>query len=1590
MNADITERKTQEYMKSLTVLYIEDEKDSRKLCSDFLSRIVGVLVTAHNGAEGLEAWRRHKPDIIITDIQMPVMDGLAMLQEIRRFDLAVPVIILTAFEEPKYLKRSIELGVSGYVVKPLHLSRFTEALLKCARNLLVEYELRQAQIYAENIVETVREPLVVLDSRLKILTANHNFYVAFKVSVEDTIGNFIYDLGNRQWDIPKLRVLLEEILPKETVLNGYEVEHDFPDIGRKTILLNARQIFREEYGSHIILLAMEDITERKLAERTLQKKNKELGCLYNIISLSNDPGISFDELLKCAVMSIPLAWQFPDITEAYIEIGVKSFRTAHFEETPWMLVHEITEKGNKVGKVAVCYLEERAFLPEELTFLKAIAEKLGLIVMREVAKETITQLVVTDELTGLNNRRFFNTSLSKTLSAARRHRQPLSLISIDIDHFKKVNDTFGHFMGDRVLKEFSLLLKMMVRVEDIACRWGGEEFIVLLPNTTSEAAVILANRICCGFEQYPRTTTPVVTASFGVAQLQEGEDEDDLIRRIDAALYQAKHEGRNRVVTACDVPLSSIMMTKTTAEAAWDLRQRAEEQLQSDVVMHIQPRSPLEQEKQHHELRVHQIELEMQNQELRLSQEQLNAEMVRYCDLYDMAPAGYLTINDKGLIAEANLAAATMLCISHSVLLNQRFSRHILVDDQDAYYIFRKECCSSSQPHVRKLRLVRADGSPFWVRLYASSVKDGELWVSFNDISAEEQDEEALQVSRRDLKATLDVTADGILSVNNEGKILFSSKRFAKSWRIPQELIDSGDESRLLTHVLDQLSDPDAFLLEVQRLYASSENSSDVIEFKDGRFFERYSFPLHTEGTQPNGRVWSFRDITERKQTDELLKESEERFRNMANSAPVLIWISGSDKLYHWFNQVWLDFTGRTMEQEVGNGWAEGVHPDDLDRCLETYISAFDNHQPFSMEYRLCRGDGEYRWLIDNGVPIYKENAFTGYIGSCVDITDQKIVEKKLFETTALLTNITNSNPDAIFSKDLDGRYKLFNTAAARFIGKSADEVLGKKDYDLFPPDVAEKLIEKDRKTIKEGNVIAFEETITNTSGLQASFLVTKAPLINPEGEVYGIIGVSRDITERKQAERELSTLRELSMQMAEKRTEEMRKSERFTNDIIDSLSANIAVLDATGKIIKINRSWKRFYEENCGTKSISNFVGTDYLAACRASIDSNNDHDAVAAYDGISLVLRGKMEYFSMEYHCHSPEEQSWFLMTVTRLSDSQGVVVSHSNITECKLAENALAITEKHDVTEGKNIKEQLLQSQKMESIGQLAGGLAHDINNFLSVINGYCGLLQMKVAQDEQLSEYAAKIITASGRAGELTHSMMAFGRKQVMKLQHQNLNLLLTTVGSFIKRIIHDNIIFTLSLRDDSLSVNVDTVQIEQALLNLATNARDAMPEGGTFIIDTVSRRMDKPYIATHGFGTVGSYAVITVTDSGHGMDAETIQKVFDPFFTTKEVGKGTGLGLSMVMEIIKQHGGFIDLHSQPGTGSVFQLYLPLVDEGKIAVSTKTDVQMEMGSGTILVAEDDPDTRVLIDQLLVRAGYSLAEVRPCSGRDYGANQ
>ncbi|HBG06507.1 MAG: hypothetical protein A2075_00620 [Geobacteraceae bacterium GWC2_58_44] len=296
--------------------------------------------------------------------------------------------------------------------------------------------------------------------------------------------------------------------------------------------------------------------------------------------------------------------------------------------------------------------------------------------------------------------------------------------------------------------------------------------------------------------------------------------------------------------------------------------------------------------------------------------------------------------------------------------------------------------------------------------------------------------------------------------------------------------------------------------------------------------------------------------------------------------------------------------------------------------------------------------------------------------------------------------------------------------------------------------------------------------------------------------------------------------------------------------------------------------------------------------------------------------------------------------------------------------------------DISEQKALEEQLRQAQKMEAIGQFAGGIAHDFNNILTAIFGFASLVQLKMAETDPLRFNIDQVLAAAERAAGLTQSLLTFSRKQVLNLRPVNLNEVIGKVDKFVGRIIGEDIKLQLIHKAEEIVVNADSGQIEQILLNLATNARDAMPQGGIFSIVTETVDIDKEYIDFYGFGTPGAFARMVVSDSGTGMDAATRKRIFDPFFTTKEVGKGTGLGLSIVYGIVKQHKGFINVYSEPGRGTTFSIYLPLAKGEQLAKAGQAEMQYPKGgTETILMAEDDAVVRDLSKTVLSEFGYSV---------------
>ena len=298
--------------------------------------------------------------------------------------------------------------------------------------------------------------------------------------------------------------------------------------------------------------------------------------------------------------------------------------------------------------------------------------------------------------------------------------------------------------------------------------------------------------------------------------------------------------------------------------------------------------------------------------------------------------------------------------------------------------------------------------------------------------------------------------------------------------------------------------------------------------------------------------------------------------------------------------------------------------------------------------------------------------------------------------------------------------------------------------------------------------------------------------------------------------------------------------------------------------------------------------------------------------------------------------------------------------------------------DITDRKHLEEQLRHAQKMEAIGQLAGGVAHDFNNMLTAIIGYGNLLQIKTSKNPSLGKYVNQMIYSAERAANLTSNLLAFSRKQPVKLQPVMVNDIIGKSRELLSRLLREDIKLRINT-GVSCAVQADSLQIEQIMMNLVTNARDAMPDGGRLSISTERINLDEKFIRTQGYGEPGSYVRISVSDTGLGMDQKTLERVFEPFFTTKKTGKGTGLGLSIVYGIIKQHNGYIDVQSKPGKGTTFSIYLPVLQESSVPAETAELSAPPFGSETILLAEDDPVVRNLAKTVLVEFGYRVIEAK-----------
>ena len=526
---------------------------------------------------------------------------------------------------------------------------------------------------------------------------------------------------------------------------------------------------------------------------------------------------------------------------------------------------------------------------------------------------------------------------------------------------------------------------------------------------------------------------------------------------------------------------------------------------------------------------------------------------------------------------------------------------------------------------------------------------------------------------------------------------------------------------------------------------------------------------------------------------------------SLSDACPVLMWFSNPNAECLYFNKAWLECRGRSLEQEIGWGWLEGLHPDDRERSQDIFLSAFQERRPAQQEYRLRCADGSFRWFSDGSFPWFTPNgSYQGYIGFAHDITERKEAEEK----ELWLAAIVRDSVDAIIGETPDGIISSWNPGAERTYGYTAAEVVGQHISVLVPADHLPEL-ERVMQTIRQGRMVPQHQTKQrHKDGRLFDVLATISPIKNKEGEIVGVSAIAQDLTE----------------------------------------------------------------------------------------------------------FMR----------------------------------------------------------------LEQQYRQAQKLEAVGTLAGGVAHDFNNLLTVINGYSELLIGRLAPNHPLQDMVAEILKAGKQAGTLTRQLLAFSRQQVLEPKVLNLNVVLSDTDKMLRRLIGEDIILTTVLVPALGLVKVDPGQMQQVVMNLVVNARDAMPQGGKLTLETHNVTLDEGYSRTHLGVQPGRYSVLAVSDTGCGMDEATKARIFEPFFTTKGPGKGTGLGLAVVHGMVNQSGGHIEVYSELGHGTTFKLYFPHVQgpvsSGKSQPGVTT---MPKGSETVLLVEDDDTVRALARHVLRSCGYTVLE-------------
>jgi PAS domain S-box-containing protein len=695
------------------------------------------------------------------------------------------------------------------------------------------------------------------------------------------------------------------------------------------------------------------------------------------------------------------------------------------------------------------------------------------------------------------------------------------------------------------------------------------------------------------------------------------------------------------------------------------------------------------------------------------------------------------------------------------------------------------------------------------------------------------------------------------------------------------------------------------------------------------------SVRIPTDPAEYRNMIVCVTDISERKAIVSELMESENKFRSLVEESLVGVYLI-QDGIFKYVNPKLAEIFGYSTDEMIGKkGPLDVVLPEDRHIVARNLQKRLDGEvKSLHYEFRGITRDGETIYIEVFGTRmIYKNKA--AVIGTLLDITARRNAENALQKSEQRMRTIIDSEPECVKILNPDCTLREMNPAGLAMIeAESLEQVVGQDVCSIVAPEHREEFRAL-AKRVLQGESECLEFQITGLKGTKKWLESFAVPLREGGDEITGILSITRDVTKQKELDMELSKLsRAVEQSPVSVVITDTQGNIEYVNPYFCQLTGYSCaeVIGRNPRILKSGRQTTEFYRQMWETISSGN-------------------------------VWKG-------EFHNKKKNgELYWEDATISPVTDSAG------NIT------HYIAI--KEDITERKKLQAQLLHAQKMEAIGKLAAGIAHDFNNILSAIVNYAYIVNRKAEGNIEIHNGIENIVTLADRAAHITRGLLAFSRKQFFELKPLNLNEVVLNMENILSKFIGEDIRLSVNICEQKVFIIADRAQIEQAIMNLATNARDAMPVGGTLTLQTEIVDINDDFIRAHGFGRPGRYALLSVSDTGVGMSEEVRQKIFEPFFTTKEVGKGTGLGLATTYGIIKQHDGYINVYSEPGKGTTFRIYLPV----KIAPQEQEKVpeskDLYGNRETILLAEDEVPVRDSVGRILEEFGYEV--ITAANGRE-----